>query len=455
MKYKLVLSAVISLYGSSGFAQAPGIVYPAIQPSSPVKAALPQIPASSSKAVVPAVSASGARDAVNSPPAKTPSQIASDTASANVTPHNSPVKFVDPRRLDAASIEATQQESGRKPQITQTRKVLPRETVTANDQSSVSVKKNSDGSQVFRAQMPNNVAEAEAMVSAELAVPTYLPGQQKGPERSNLQVEKPDSILKSLDAKVLPKWVTSGINQVSSRNQILVLPGTTEIVRIARNFPNRFSTPFESAEVVTTDENLTHDGVGGAIILATASDKPIGIFIQDRNSDRAIALVLVPEDIPQRDIKLILDDSWGPPQLRNTPEASASGSVPSAQNDYVDYIKGIMRALAKSEVPDGHALSPIQQEFAPECQSPGLQIRLGQMLEGSKTRIAVYKASNPSPSAIPFQEAGCYRTGVLAVSSFPYPVLASGQDTEVYVVIRKDSIQDKSSSKRRPTLVAQ
>ena len=107
------------------------------------------------------------------------------------------------------------------------------------------------------------------------------------------------------------------------------------------------------------------------------------------------------------------------------------------------------------EVPDGHAVGPIQAELAPACQMPGLQIRLGQMLEGAKTRIAVYTAANQTQSTIPIQESGCYRSGVLAVSAFPRPVLEPGQDSEVYVILRKDNVADCTSAKRRQMLVSQ
>lgn len=296
------------------------------------------------------------------------------------------------------------------------------------------------------------MAQAEASVAQQLPIPSIAPVPSVAAAAPSMA-----GGMQGIGAEVkpLPKWVTSSLDRTSGRNQIIVLPGVTEIVRIARGFPNRFTTPFDNAEVVTTDENLTHDGVAGSVIVATAADRPIGIFIQDKNSDRAIPLVLIPEDIPQRDIRLLLDDSWGPPQLRNIPDNSNS-TPPSGQSEYVEYLKSIMRSLALGDIPDGHALSPLQPEAAPVCQMPGLSLRLGQMLEGSRSRIAIYKATNQSQGSIPVQEAGCYRSGVLAVSAFPRPVLEPGQDTEVYVVLRKDAaLSNRGSNKRRPMLVGQ
>lgn len=322
----------------------------------------------------------------------------------------------------------------------------------AQPKPGTTVQRRPDGSRVIRTTVTPAMAEAEANVAAAIPVPAL--GAQPAQATTDLSRPAPTSGVTLADVKPLPKWVTSSLDRTSSRNQILVLPGVTEIVRIARGFPNRFTTPFDAAEVVTTDEQLTHDGVGGSIIVATSSDKPIGIFIQDRNSDRAIPLVLVPEDIPQRDIKLLLDDSWGPPVLRNVPDTS-NAALPGQQSEYVEYIKSIMRALAKGEVPDGHALSPLQPEQAPQCRVPGVTMRLGQMLEGSRSRIAIYQASNTGTGPVAVQESGCYRSGVLAVAAFPRPVLEPGQDTEVYVVLRKETSVDRPSAKRRPLLVSQ
>ena len=168
--------------------------------------------------------------------------------------------------------------------------------------------------------------------------------------------------------------------------------------------------------------------------------------------------MLIPEDIPQRELRLVLDDSWGPPVVRNPsdggPSASAAATSPTAQQpEYIEYIKSVLRAMAKAEIPEGHALSQLQPPLAPDCQIPGLSLRLGQMLEGARDRILVYVVSNATRQTIPVQEAGCYRTGVLAAAAFPRPILEPGQSTELYLLVRKESDDARASAKRRPTLV--
>lgn len=324
------------------------------------------------------------------------------------------------------------------------------------------VQRRADGSQVFRTPVTPAMIQEEQRVAAANQPPAVpvsgavVPVSTAPAVQSQTPAQPPSALASFLGASTagLPKWATEGVSKTNGKTRLVVSQGVTEMVTIARNFPNRFITPFEAAEVVTTDENLAHDGVGGAVILSTAADKPIGIFIQDRFSDRSIGLVLMPEDVPQRELRLVLDETWTAPVLRPNPDQSQA-QMPTAQNDFVEFLKSTMRAMAKGEVPDGHALTPIDPELVPRCQVPGLAMKPAQMLDGPTTRIAVYVANNPGSSPVPFQEAGCYRKGVLAVSAFPRPVLEPGQSTEVYVVLRKDVVTQTVTGKRRPVLVSQ
>lgn len=322
------------------------------------------------------------------------------------------------------------------------------------------VQKKADGSQVFRVPVTPAMLQEEQRVAATTQPPAVAVGPSTAPPPASPHVaqgmQQPSALASFLGTSTtgLPKWATEGVSKTNGKTRLVVSQGVTEMVTIARNFPNRFITPFEAAEVVTTDENLAHDGVAGAVILSTASDKPIGIFIQDRYSDRSIGLVLMPEDVPQRELRLVLDETWTAPVLRPNPDQSQA-QMPSAQNDFVEFLKSTLRAMAKGEVPDGHALTPMDPELVPRCQVPGLAMKPAQMLDGPTTRIAVYVASNTTAGPIPFQEAGCYRKGVLAVSAFPRPVLEPGQSTEVYVVLRKEVTTQTTTGKRRPVLVTQ
>ena len=452
MKLRFILSFVLAsgISYSNSYAQAPGIIYPT-NPGS--VATGPSVPASSP----PAGRAASASATASSTASPRVAQIAV-AASAAAASSPSPAVLAAVAKLNAASVQAPSNPASSPAPLAviSAPKNLPSATRPSSQQpieagDRVTVKKLADGRQVFKS--TPSMAQAELALASQMGLPAIQPGTAPLPSAPSVPSGPPSTPFGD-SVKPLPKWVTQNLDRTQGQTKLVVSQGVTEIVKIARNFPNRFVTPFEFAEVVTTDEALTHDGVGGSVIVATSSDKPIGIFIQDRNSDRAIPLVLIPEDIPQRELRLVLDDAWGPPVLRNSPDASGSvAGIPIAQTDYVDYIKNVMRSMAKGDIPDGHALSQVQPELVPACQIPGLSVRLGQMLEGSKDRVVVYLVTNDTRATVAVQESGCYRMGVLAAAAFPRPVLEPGQSTELYVLVRKDSNDAPRTGKRRPTLV--
>jgi len=450
LQFIFPFALVALLSQSTALAQAPGIIYPTNPGSvSTGVAAAASAPSSVRAAVATAASAAGSAARANAPVVPASSPALSSTSTSG------PVVPVVAKGTAVSALPAAAAASAPAPSATVS---IPKNPTPAAARSvatdavdGVTVKKLPDGRQVFRS--TPTMAQAEAALASQMGFPAIQPGAAPAAPASGAAAPPVASPFGDA-VKPLPKWVSQNLDRTQGQTKLVVSQGVTEIVKIARNFPNRFVTPFESAEVVTTDEALTHDGVGGSVIVATSSDKPIGIFIQDRNSDRAIPLVLIPEDIPQRELRLVLDDAWGPPVLRNSPDAaSASGAIPIAQTDYVDYIKTVMRSMAKGDIPDGHALSQVQPELVPACQIPGLSVRLGQMLEGSKDRVVVYLVTNDTRSTVAVQESGCYRMGVLAAAAFPRPVLEPGQSTELYVLVRKDSSDAPRTGKRRPTLV--
>lgn len=433
---------------------------PAAQPAAPAKTA-PAFPAtqdgSQQKSAASRVSTAIAT-------ARDQALPASPSASATTAKPPSSAAIVNASATTAAAAPAvvappSSRTPGLKPDVTAAGATAPASPNPAPP-SVPTVQKKADGSQVFRVPVTPSMLQEEQRVAAANQPPAVSVGSASAPPPAPAQgaqgSQQPSALASFLGTSTtgLPKWATEGVNKTNGKTRLVVSQGVTEMVTIARNFPNRFITPFEAAEVVTTDENLAHDGVAGAVILSTASDKPIGIFIQDRYSDRSIGLVLMPEDVPQRELRLVLDETWTAPVLRPNPD-QGQAQMPSAQNDFVEFLKSTLRAMAKGEVPDGHALTPLDPELVPRCQVPGLAMKPAQMLDGPTTRIAVYVASNTTAGPIPFQEAGCYRKGVLAVSAFPRPVLEAGQSTEVYVVLRKEVTTQTTTGKRRPVLVTQ
>lgn len=445
MKYLQLFFAAAALAAcqATSWAQAPGIVYPAA--SSPAaSAATPPRPAPTAAAA--ASKASTADSAASQPPrvvaqaqrsatpaASGPAPSGAATASApapalSVAPPNAVVQA--PRSPAPAPSGRGGAASDREPPGGESAAARP-------------------VAQGGRPRSASAMAQAEERVASQMTMPVVNSGS--GVSRPQPQAAR--NGLASLPQ--LPAWAQGGLARTTGQTEVAVAPNVTEVIKIARVFPNRLQTPFEAAEVVTTAPKsiLTHDTVGGDVVLATNADTPIGIFVRDLYSDRAIPIVLVPDDVPQRQLRLVLDSTWPPPVVRNPRDGAMQAASLGGQSEYVDYIKATFRALAMGDIPDGHAATQIVPNLVPACQMPGLNIRLGQMFEGTNDRIGVYVVSNEGKTQLPVQENGCYRTGVLAAAPFPRPVLEPGQSTELYVLVRKERDDVRTSLKRRPALV--
>lgn len=471
----LVAALVVGALPHFGFAQSRSLIVPEAAvptsqaPKPPAQASAPQLAAqAASQAVQPVKLAAAASAAAQASSGSQDKTAASRVSTAIATARDRAAPLAAAPTAPSASKPSVPSPVAAK--VTAVNAVLTAATAADNSppappvpragSAGPTVQRKADGSQVFRTPVTPSMLQEEQRVAAMNQPPAVASRPagfaQQNPPQGGQPSQQPSALASFLGTTStgLPKWATDGVTKTNGKTRLVVSQGVTEMVTIARNFPNRFITPFEAAEVVTTDENLAHDGVGGAVILSTASDKPIGIFIQDRYSDRSIGLVLMPEDVPQRELRLVLDETWTAPVLRPNPDQSQA-QMPAAQNDFVEFLKSTLRAMAKGEVPDGHALTPVDPELIPRCQIPGLALKPAQMLDGPTTRIAVYVAANTTAGPVPFQEAGCYRKGVLAVSAFPRPVLEPGQSTEVYVVLRKEVATQTTTGKRRPVLVTQ
>ncbi|TAG49800.1 MAG: hypothetical protein EAZ30_02905 [Betaproteobacteria bacterium] len=270
----------------------------------------------------------------------------------------------------------------------------------------------------------------------------------------------PSAALNALALSASPDNVSS---------HLLVAPGTTEIIPIAKNALNRIVTSFETAKArhsLGRDSGSSITAHGSVVYVGTYSEQPISAFIVDADDEsRAISVVFVPRDIPPREI--IVSYARALPGVANPGQATTHIGVPlttqaGAQNPkdaqaweegqpYVDMLKTLMRTLALSELPPGYNLADVQSSQLPRCSSPFLRTTLGQIIEGSRFTVAVHRAENTSQQTAHFNESGCYFPGVVAVGAWPRALLNPGEDTEVFVIHRKD--QPVSRQSGRPSLV--
>ncbi len=237
------------------------------------------------------------------------------------------------------------------------------------------------------------------------------------------------------------------------RNDIQVRAGVTEVVKISKAFLTRIITPFANPGAKTVND-MEVDVVGSTLYITPSTDEPAGLFIYDQDDpERAITLQLYPQDIPQRDISLRLVGSR-PTQGGATGGGRGEGKGAGADKSPQPYTTDIVDTLsevAKGRVPTGFSLAkPLGNEA--DCVVPGAEVKLGQLIDGQRTKIAVLVLKNVSSKAIEVNEQSCYRAGVMGVAVWPNPVVDSGKETEIYVMLRHEEPSFDTGS-TRPRLV--
>ncbi|MEI7870148.1 MAG: type-F conjugative transfer system secretin TraK [Candidatus Methylumidiphilus sp.] len=222
-------------------------------------------------------------------------------------------------------------------------------------------------------------------------------------------------------------------------------PGVTYSVTIARNALNRITTPFEQPKSLTT-ENIESSVEGSSVYVATQSETPVSLFIQDSDSQNAISLRLVPVDAAEPvDIRIEMD--------RESPQTTKLPKGENAGHPYVDELKSVMRSLALGKIPQGYNLdeTPKFEGRTEICSQPHLSFALGQRLTGASMNILVMRAENTGDYAKVFDETACVSASVLAVAAWPKIRMEPRDKTEIYIAVRMESTGSVEES--RPLLI--
>ncbi len=239
---------------------------------------------------------------------------------------------------------------------------------------------------------------------------------------------------------------TSGVHD-GEGIRIKAKPGRTYSVTIAKNALNRITTPFDEPKTLTTDP-IEASVEGSSVYVATSSETPVSLFIQDGDSKDAVSLRLVPVDaIGPVEIGVEMERD-------SVPGGKPSNSKPgSADHPYIDELKSIMRSLALGKIPQGYNLdaSPHQENRIELCTQPDIVFGLGQKLNGTAVNILVMKAENKGGSPRLLDEMACVSQDVLAVAAWPKIRLEPHEKTEVYVAVRMGD--PMSTEENRPFLI--
>lgn len=244
----------------------------------------------------------------------------------------------------------------------------------------------------------------------------------------------------------------SGDSEPSTESNIAlaVTPGTTELVRIARNYLNRIVTPFENPKLLTVNPVEVRTE-GSSIYLTTSSEKPVGVHIlsNDKDDTRSISLTLIPARIPPKTIQL----TWaGDTEHAHVPVSSARAKRWEQSSSYEEKLLELVEVVARGEVPDGYALSETAEAI--DCSLPGVEFFAGQRLTGSRFSVIVLRATNIGEATIELLgHAGCGAPGVALVAPWPHAHLDPGTSTELYVGVVNDTFEPQPRGQVRRSLL--
>ncbi len=218
------------------------------------------------------------------------------------------------------------------------------------------------------------------------------------------------------------------------RSKIVMTPGVNEIVQIAQNHLNRIVTPFDNPKV-TSSSPATTEARDNVIYIGSSNSTPITLFITEKGSeDLALSLTLIPKKIPPREIFLILNNQ------NNKTKMTKSAKKWEESQPYISSLESILKSLALNQLPKGYALTNQDTESLPFCRQTGLKFNFksGQTVLGHHFIIHIGVTENTSPIAIEFIESTCGDWDIAAVAAFPRVALNPGEQTEVYVIQKRN-----------------
>ena len=234
-------------------------------------------------------------------------------------------------------------------------------------------------------------------------------------------------------------------------NTLTVRPGVTEVIPVARGHTNRIVTPFQQPNVTTMDKTATVKVTDRVVYFATEGEQPVSLFITPENSEAvALSVTLVPCGMPPRELELRLEGGRYP----FTPVSTGQARPGEEQQPYVDALLRVMRALALEEIPQGFNLRRFGAgDPVPECSLAGIELRPAQVVEGHQLLIVIALARNVGAGVTELSETGCAGPRTAAVAAWPRVRLEAGQETELYVALRRQLPEDKAALTPRPSLV--
>jgi conjugal transfer pilus assembly protein TraK len=245
--------------------------------------------------------------------------------------------------------------------------------------------------------------------------------------------------------------------ELGPRN-LAVTPGTTVLIEIAIGHLNRIVTPFADP-VVHTVSNASTQVDGSVVYVATDTEEPVALYIGDgQGSTLALALTLAPRYVPPREVRLTVPGYQGKragnalanapraavdpvavmPMLANASDRDGDGEGPSYVSDLVEQL----RALAQGRMPAGFRIAKGSEGAKLRC-ADGLKVRHGERAQGPASDLVKARVANTAAHPITLEHDTCRPDAatatVAAMAAWPRRVLAPGEETEVFLVLARDT----------------
>jgi conjugal transfer pilus assembly protein TraK len=241
--------------------------------------------------------------------------------------------------------------------------------------------------------------------------------------------------------------------QLTRPSDIVMEPGTVEIVQVSRDHPTRIVTPFATPAFTLAQgyDIRPRDGVLYVAVQDAASTQTI-VITEQGSEELALFLTMVPKRVPPREITLRLPEHVDKPMAPRVRDFQADQrSVTS----WVEELRQVYKALATGEIPDGFALKNTRPgDLVPNCKPQhGVSMTFagGQTLSGIDLELMIGVAENPTKRSVELSELWCVTPEVAAVAFWPHTLLAPGQKTEVFVAVKPDQTLERQ--RQRPSLV--
>jgi len=218
-----------------------------------------------------------------------------------------------------------------------------------------------------------------------------------------------------------------------TRGQIVeFVNGGSSSVYVSKNDINLIQIPFSHPLITSTDDlEIKQSDSNIYFQFKPGSSKPIQLFVENQSqSSTVLSLQLIPKSIASQVIKVVDNSGISRGLVRQ-----------SRSNDYISLIVNTMEMAVNNQNPSGFTNISLKN-ISPIVMNGLVVIPLIRM-SSIDQEIYIYEARNPSSNTATLSEKEFDGETVLAISIFPSPILAKGENTKILVISKKQPFKSE------------